>query len=143
MVKISSSHKMRLSSGMARTAIRRKATAKQRATMFKPGQSGNPGGRPKGCKDRYSILQLFKALDRVEEKKRQKLLEKYCERAFTDKDPRVLLHLIDRFLPAMRSVDLTGSVLLNEMDQETAAVISERFKDRFTQVQKMNGCKKR
>ncbi|WP_275289315.1 DUF5681 domain-containing protein [Halomonas elongata] len=65
-------------------------------TKYKPGQSGNPRGRPKGIKD--ARTRWRKALD----KHGDALVEKAVELAL-DGDAQALKLCIDRAIPAYRS----------------------------------------
>ena len=87
----------------------------------------NPKGRPKGSANKYSIKDLFHELRKVEKKEKKTLLTKYCERAFHDDDSRVLLHLIDRFLPALKSMELSGEVGVGSISDEKAASIQKEL----------------
>jgi len=100
---------------------------------FIPGVSDCPTGRPKGTANKYSIAELFHSLEKVEKKKRKTLLTLYCERAFDDEDPRVLLHLVDRFLPALKAIEMSGS--LNAMPVEIAQAIQKILRERYGKEQ--------
>lgn len=104
---------------------------KQAAARFKPGQSGNPAGKKKGTKNKYSIADLFHSLQKVEKKEKQTLLTKYCERAFRDDDPRVMLHLIERFLPALRAIEMSGDIGIGMLPQEALKSIQEELRNNY------------
>lgn len=89
---------------------KRKKTVRNNKGQFGPGNLANPDGRPVGSANRYAIADLFHALLGVEEQKKKKLLTLYCERAFSDESPQVLLHLIERFLPALKALELSGTI---------------------------------
>ena len=96
-------------------------------TQFKPGQSGNPAGRPK---DSGRIRHILAAIEKVEkQRKRQKkrgmsasLYEHYVKTAFEDKT--VLMHLMGRLVPSLKSVnahidaDATGNITISWLTPE-------------------------
>jgi hypothetical protein len=66
--------------------------------LFKPGQSGNPNGRPKGT---FSIVGMIK--DKLQEKPEgqketyaQLMVKKYFHKALVEGDDKTLRDLIDR-----------------------------------------------
>ena len=85
---------------------------------FRPGQSGNPAGKPKGARNkdsRAAVKELWNAIRYVQgakdpetKKKRHKLMVHYVEQAYSN--PKVLMHLMERILPALKSVDFEGKV---------------------------------
>ena len=66
--------------------------------LFKPGQSGNPNGRPKGT---FSIVGMIK--EKLQEKPEgqketyaQLLVKKYMHKALVEGDRKILTDLVDR-----------------------------------------------
>lgn len=59
---------------------------------FKPGQSGNPAGKPKGCKDKRTVFR-----DLVEDRK-EDLIQKAIEMALNNNEQMLKL-LLERLLP--------------------------------------------
>lgn len=79
---------------------------------FKPGQSGNPAGRPAGIKNKSNlVLEALQArgFDLV-----AALVEESLEEAVTadDKDrrQRARFKLLDRLCPALRAIEHTGDL---------------------------------
>ncbi len=96
--------------------------------------NGNAKGRPKGSLNRYSIAELQQAIGKVEntkvgKKKRSALLVHYVEEAY--KDNSVLISLMKKMLPDLKSIEATGGILVGSMDEDTAKSIQKKLKKRF------------
>jgi hypothetical protein len=97
---------------------------RERGTLIKGTASLNPQGRPRG----HSFLdELRTAMTTVEKEKRRTLLEQFCRRAY--ESDRVLCSLVDRLVPALRSMEFTGAA--GDMSNEMAAAIREAMRKRF------------
>lgn len=72
--------------------------------LFKPGQSGNPKGRPKGSQS--YITQLEKAIKTVEKEKNKSLWKRLVERAFVN--DKVLIALVKKFIPDKTHTEIEG-----------------------------------
>jgi len=70
--------------------------------LFKPGQSGNPDGRPKGTKNYLTLLE--EALKDVEDKNGNKLFKRFIERAFTN--DKVLVAAMKKFVSDKQHTEL-------------------------------------
>lgn len=69
------------------------AAAKQRGRQFKPGESGNPAGKPKGTRNRFTI-----AAEMLLDGEAQTLTRKAIELALAG-DPTALRLCMERLLP--------------------------------------------
>lgn len=93
---------------------------------------GSPGagvGISKAARTRLTIKDLLIALEHVEAKQKLSLLEHFVTRAYKD-DP-VLVALMKKLLPDLKSVEqftVGGTV---EMDEQTAHDVQEEFRQRF------------
>lgn len=91
------------------------------------GLSINPGGRKKGD----SFMDEFKqAMKEVEKSKRKSLLKHFVEKAYDDN--RILVACIDRILPALKAVEISGG--MDVMDMESAQKIQEELRKRFSKA---------
>ena len=97
----------------ARQLAEEKKIAALKPTQFKPGQSGNPTGNPKGsAKWTKTILKDIErcwqqAITKVEKQKNVSLLEHYIERALSS--DKVLTAVANKVLPDLIHVEDTGS----------------------------------
>lgn len=77
--------------------------------MFKPGESGNPAGRPKGTKNQFT-LELKNAFKLVLTNKMPEL-ERYIDRV-AEEDPAkaadLIIKLTERFLPRIAQTQVTN-----------------------------------
>jgi len=73
--------------------------------MFKPGQSGNPAGRPKGSSSKFSIAALHNALDKIEVEKGESFLVNVIRRAY--KEDSVAVALLRKLLPDLKQIAAT------------------------------------
>jgi len=73
--------------------------------QFKPGQSGNPAGKPKGCKNKFSLKEFYAALEIVEAEKGVSFLEHCIMRAYVDNT--VAVALLRKLLPDLKQVTAT------------------------------------
>ena len=78
------------------------AKKQQVGIPFKPGQSGNPDGRPKGSKNYLTLLE--KALKDVEDVKGNKLFKRFIERAFIN--DKVLVAAMKKFVSDKQHTEL-------------------------------------
>ena len=69
---------------------------------FKKGKSGNPEGRPKGSKTKFSKSALEDAIAKVEEAKQLPFLEYVVNRAY--ESDRVLVVLLQKLIPDVKSI---------------------------------------
>ncbi len=70
---------------------------------FKPGQSGNPSGKPKV----FSLQDLKNAMEKVAAIKKQTLLERAVEMAY--KEPSVMIALLKKIIPDQVEGNITGA----------------------------------
>lgn len=78
--------------------------------MFKPGESGNPAGRPKGTKNQFT-LELKNAFKLVLTNKMPEL-EEWIDRV-AEEDParatEIVIKLTERFLPRIAQTQITNA----------------------------------
>ncbi len=93
----------------------------ERDTRFKPGQSGNPAGKPPGAKNKTTLL-AQKLLDGEAEE----LIRKIIERA-KDGDMQALKVCVDRLCPPLKPQSTAVTVDLN--NTKSLAEIARAFID--------------
>ncbi len=64
--------------------------------QFKPGESGNPKGRPKGSLNLKTILKKLLAEQDVDGQWANPIAKKLLQKAFNDDDYRAIVEIIDR-----------------------------------------------
>lgn len=79
-------------------------------TTWKPGQSGNPKGRPKGTKERDCMLV---AKEEVEEEKKKSIYRHAFERAY--EDDRVLIAMLKKLVPDMAYIEAEAAQSLADI----------------------------
>jgi hypothetical protein len=70
---------------------------------FKPGQSGNPNGRPKGS---GYMEQLTAAIKTVEKDKKKKLFDRFVEQAYSN--PTIMVALMNKLLANRQHTEIEG-----------------------------------
>jgi hypothetical protein len=89
---------------------------------------GNPNGRPKGSKNKYSLSDLKDSIEKIEKKKGKKLLEHFVQEAYDN--PVVLIALMKKVLPDLKAIE--GVVAVDSsMSDELANMIRDRLKERY------------
>ncbi len=94
-------------------------------SRFKPGQSGNPNGRPKGSTNKFSIAELQQAIKHVEKNKRKLLMVHYVEKVW-DGTPADMSSLMNYLLPKQQSIQQTN-VNANLMPEEEATQLHKEL----------------
>jgi Family of unknown function (DUF5681) len=100
-----------------------------RPTKFVKGRSGNPNGRPKGSKNRVTLMKLALELDLRTRLNRdaQDILAKAVEMAKAG-DTAMIKLLVDKMLPTSRSMD-------EEPAKEKVQIFIDRLPDRELKVE--------
>jgi len=107
----------------------KKTTQKLDGSLFVPGCSANPAGRPKGSKSRYSIKHLMDAIADVEKIQGKQLLQVFVGKAYEDK--AVMIALMKKLLPDLKSIDTLMATFETAMDDELAIKIKEELRARY------------
>lgn len=105
-------------------------TVQDKPHLFKPGQSGNPKGKPKGLRNRLTVdvkSMIEEALQRAGQnaKERNPKLKPLSDGAAyladqADKNPQAFLALVKQLLPSKIDVDVTV------MSRELVDLLSQR-----------------
>jgi len=105
----------------------------RKLSRFIKGQSGNPNGRPKGSKNKFSIAELSQAIKNVAKskstkKKRITFMEAWIEAAWGNASD--MANIANFMLPKLKSIE-QFTVISDSMEDEKAAVIREKMNGRF------------
>lgn len=76
---------------------------KVKPQIFKPGQSGNPNGRPKGS---GYMEQLTAAIKTIEKDKKKKLFDRFVEQAYSN--PTIMVALMNKLLANRQHTEIEG-----------------------------------
>jgi hypothetical protein len=95
------------------------AVEKSRDHLYKPGQSGNPRGRPKGSKNKMKAL-----AEGLIGTNASKIVRKVIEMALKG-DQACLKMCMDRIIPAQRAIDIEK----NERKEQTINITVEAMQD--------------
>lgn len=106
-----------------------KGPGKGKLSRFPPGVSGNPYGRPKGSTSAFSMEALVRATKNVEKRKKKKILEHFVEQAF--KDNAVLIALMRKFAPDLKSIEGVMTTFESSMDDDLAKSIQDKLRKRL------------
>ena len=106
---------------MGVAATIRRSVGRPRGRPFEPGRSGNPSGRPKGARNKMSLL-----VEQLLEGEAEEMVRRLIELA-TGGDYRALKACLDRLLPAPRdrvvAVDLPSVDTVADLPRASAALI--------------------
>jgi len=98
-------------------------------SRFPKGTSGNPNGRPKGIRNRPTVIEFEQSIARVEKKKRKNLIDHFIERAY--ENDKVLIAVMKKRFPDLRSIEGMLGVGMFTMSDEEAAAIQKKLKQRW------------
>jgi len=101
-----------------------KTVQKQASTRFKPGQSGNPAGRPKGARNKASVM-----AQRLMEGQAEAVVQTVIEAALTG-DMAACRLIVERLLPPAKERAIQADLKLPEDISAKSApqIFSEIFK---------------
>lgn len=96
---------------------------------FPPGVSGNPKGRPKGSKNKFSIAELAQAIKKVERQKQKKFMLAWVEAAWGDPDK--MSNIANYMLPKLKSIEGIITSFESSMSDELAKSIQDKLRERY------------
>lgn len=112
------------------------------STSFKPGESGNPNGRPKGAKN--YLTQLEEALKEEAKKANKTYWQKLAEWCFTN--PSMAIAVLKKFIPDKTHTEIEGVgdteiIILNarESFRKKLDDIAKRLNEIGKKTSKQNG----
>jgi len=94
-------------------------------SRFPKGVSGNPNGRPKGSKNKFSITELVQAIKSVEKKKKKGFMERWIE--LTWNDANAMSNVMNYMLPKLRATEGTLTTFETSMSDEDSAAIRKKL----------------
>lgn len=98
-------------------------------SRFAKGVSGNPNGRPKGSKNRFSIADLANAIKTVEKTKHKKFMEVWIECSWGD--AAAMSNIANYMLPKLKSIEGFVATFVDSMEDDMAKTIQDRLKERY------------
>lgn len=96
---------------------------------FIKGSPGANAGTKKSRRNRLTMKDLLIALEHVEAKMNLSILEHFVRRAYEDNP--VLIALMKKLLPDLKSIEQFSIGSSMEMDEQTARDVQEEFRQRF------------
>ena len=113
---------------MGKDNIAKDGTQRKTNGKFPKGVCGNPKGRPKGSKNKYSVADLQAAIEAVEKKKGKTFLQAWVDAAWGDAtDMAAVANFMMPKLRAIEQITLAADSASDEQAEKWRAEMYERF----------------
>jgi len=122
---------------MGKDNIAKDGTQRKTNGKFPKGVCGNPKGRPKGSKNKYSVADLQAAIEAVEKKKGKTFLQAWVDAAWGDATD--MAAVANFMMPKLRAIEQITLAADSMSDEEAEDIRKEKKEQMMVMLKRFRG----